>query len=370
MIGVPMNDLGFDGIIGQVATVTMLKERIASEKYSPLLLAGPEGAGKLTLARLYAKAILCHSADKPCGICAGCRSVNEHGSLRYIELQARQHNSHRAVREQLQKLSAAVTEPIVLVVREPECLSAPVSDGMLKTLEVSGLKVFVFLAADIMAVSATIRSRCVIRELASSHFDVVYEDLTSICAERGIVYEKRAIEILSRLSDGWIGRARNNLERAINAGPLSVAEILSAFDLARGDDIADCWLALLRGHHEEAYELSLCLGPDCASRANVMLSFVRSFFYGYVIGDKSLNIASTLLTEGVNDDAWESIKREWLRLAEAQSVTLSVSVRRTMTFWSETGNEGLWTPIFQHFSEACLARASAIQPPELNLSIT
>lgn len=355
-----MIDVGFEGIIGQVATVSMLKELAASEKYAPLMLAGPEGAGKLTLARLYAKAILCCATDKPCGVCGDCLGVNEHGSLRYIELQARKHNCHRAVREQLKKLSSAVYEPIVLVVREPECLSASVSDRMLKTLEVSGLRVFVFLTADIMAVSATIRSRCIIRELAPSPFEVVYEDLISICAERGIIYEKCAIEILSKLSEGWIGRARKNLERAVIAGPLSVAEILSAFDLARGEDIADCWLALLRGHHEEAYELSLRLGPDCASRANVMLSFVRAFFYGYVMGDQKLNIAPALLTEGVHAGAWQSVKREWLRLAEAQSVTLSASVRSAMTFWSETSDEGLWAPIFQRFSEACLATGPAI----------
>ena len=349
-----MSEGGFEAIIGQGATVSLLKERAAAEKYTPLMLVGPEGAGKLTLARLYAQAILCNAARKPCGVCDDCRGVNEHGSLRYIELQARKHNSHRAVREQLEKLSFAFSEPVVLVVRDPEVLSASVSDRMLKTLEAFNLRVFVFLAADIMVVSATIKSRCIVRELVPAPIEVICDDLISICLERSIAYEKRAIEALSMLSDGWVGRARNNLERAIIAGPLSLAHVLSIFDLPRGEDIADCWLALLRGRNEEAYQLSLSLGSDCASRANVMLAFVRAFYFSYVIGDKTLNIAPVLLTEGVSADAWESVKYEWLRLAEAQSVTLGASVRSALTFWSEASNEGLWAPIFQRFGEVCL----------------
>lgn len=355
-----MSEAGFEGIVGQESTVSMLKARAASEKYAPLMLVGPEGAGKLTLARLYAQAILCSAAVKPCGVCDGCHGVNEHGSLRYIELKARDHNSHRAVREQLKKLSFAFSEPVVLVVRDPEFLPASVSDRMLKTLEAFNLRVFVFLAVDIMAVSATIRSRCVVRELAPTPIDVICDDLISICVERDIAYEKRAIEVLSMLSDGWVGCARNNLERAIIAGPLSLAHVLRAFGLPLGEDIANCWLALIRGRNEEAYRLSLHLGPDCASRANLMLSFVRAFYFGYVVGDQTLNVAPALLTEGVSADAWESVKSEWLRAAEAQSVTLGASVRSALTFWSEASNEGLWAPVFHRFGEVCLAKEVAV----------
>lgn len=83
---VPIRSLGvrqppelvrFDDVVGQSHVVDEMKSRILSFRNDqPLLLIGPRGAGRRSLARLYARALLCEDrADDevdPCGRCSQC----------------------------------------------------------------------------------------------------------------------------------------------------------------------------------------------------------------------------------------------------------------------------------------------------------
>jgi DNA polymerase-3 subunit delta' len=61
---------------GNSATVTRLEHLIASGRMPhAILLAGESGTGKSALARLLAEAAVCKNANKPCGICAGCKKA-------------------------------------------------------------------------------------------------------------------------------------------------------------------------------------------------------------------------------------------------------------------------------------------------------
>ena len=65
----------FAAVIGQKHLVQELRERFQSGQHDrPLLLVGPVGSGKRTIARLYAKALLCEdrSEMEPRGCCQSC----------------------------------------------------------------------------------------------------------------------------------------------------------------------------------------------------------------------------------------------------------------------------------------------------------
>jgi DNA polymerase-3 subunit delta' len=71
--------VGFQDFLGNPATVTHLRESIRAERFpQSLILAGPRGAGKYTLALMLAKAVNClqptESDGLPdfCGACANC----------------------------------------------------------------------------------------------------------------------------------------------------------------------------------------------------------------------------------------------------------------------------------------------------------
>jgi DNA polymerase III, delta subunit len=79
----------FAAVMGQKHLIQELRERFESGRHDrPLLLAGPEGSGKRTIARLYAKALLCEanrSDMEPCGRCPPCAAFKEGANLGYIE---------------------------------------------------------------------------------------------------------------------------------------------------------------------------------------------------------------------------------------------------------------------------------------------
>ena len=74
--------VGFDQFVGNEATVRHLREAIAGERMPPaLILAGPRGAGKYTLALMLAQTMAC--LQKPatdglpdfCGVCSNCTRI-------------------------------------------------------------------------------------------------------------------------------------------------------------------------------------------------------------------------------------------------------------------------------------------------------
>jgi len=72
----------FDAVLGNRHAVTLLREALVAGRLPhAILLHGPAGVGKATVARLLAGAILCLKGPEqgPCGKCAGCLKL-EHGN--------------------------------------------------------------------------------------------------------------------------------------------------------------------------------------------------------------------------------------------------------------------------------------------------
>jgi DNA polymerase III subunit delta' len=80
--------VGFNEFLGNTATVTRLRESIAAERFPhSMILAGPRGAGKYTLALMLAKAVNClnptESESLPdfCGQCSNCTRIADSANL-------------------------------------------------------------------------------------------------------------------------------------------------------------------------------------------------------------------------------------------------------------------------------------------------
>ncbi len=80
--------MGFQDFLGNAATVTHLRESIAAERFPhSMILAGPKGAGKYTLALMLAQAMNCQNQAQSdglpdfCGVCRNCERIADAASL-------------------------------------------------------------------------------------------------------------------------------------------------------------------------------------------------------------------------------------------------------------------------------------------------
>jgi DNA polymerase III subunit delta' len=116
--------VGFDQFLGNAATVTHLRESIRAGRFPhSLILAGPRGAGKYTLALMLAQAVNCLEKSESdglpdfCGRCANCTRIAAAANLEERVAQA------VAARDELRETDKRETR--ILVQTHPDVLVIP-----------------------------------------------------------------------------------------------------------------------------------------------------------------------------------------------------------------------------------------------------
>ena len=116
--------MGFQDFLGNAATVTHLRESIRAERFpQSLILAGPRGAGKYTLALMLAQAVNClqptESDGLPdfCGVCANCTRTALSANLEALVAEAVE------AREQMRDTDKRETR--ILIQTHPDVLVIP-----------------------------------------------------------------------------------------------------------------------------------------------------------------------------------------------------------------------------------------------------
>ncbi|MDE3162576.1 MAG: DNA polymerase III subunit delta' [Acidobacteriota bacterium] len=238
--------MSFTEFLGNAATVTRLRESVRAGRFpQALILAGPKGAGKYTLALMLARAMNClehaESDGLPdlCGRCANCERIGEAANLeeRVAEAVAAREEMRDADKRETRILIQ--THPDVLIVppdppqlliklgqvrhvihaayyRPPaeahRAITIFTSSGFMKEAANSLLKVLeepppntslILLTENPQELLPTIRSRAVIHRLGA----LPAAQLETLLGERRKDLKPQERALVARLAEGAVGRA-------------------------------------------------------------------------------------------------------------------------------------------------------------------
>ncbi len=205
---------------GHDAAATAIRSMIAGTPPHAIVITGPAGVGKTTLALDLAAGLLCDAADpadRPCRECRGCRLVERgsHADLHrlapagagnQIRIGARDEPEPGTVRRLISDLALLPVEggARVALVEKADRLNEDAQSALLKTLEEPPTGVTIILCADQEdQLLPTVRSRCVRLRLGP----VAIREIETILADAGVADPPTAAR-LARLSGGRPGIAR------------------------------------------------------------------------------------------------------------------------------------------------------------------
>ena len=150
------------------------------------ILEGAKGVGKLSVAKNFAKMLLCESEDKICGTCRSCQMIDQEGHVNVYVIRKEGNNIKK---EQIQTLQsefskmAAEDSAKIYIIEDADKMSVSAANSLLKFLEEPMKNTYALLLTENkQMLLPTIRSRAVVLSFKS----LSQEELINQYVEAGI----------------------------------------------------------------------------------------------------------------------------------------------------------------------------------------
>ena len=212
--------LDFKSVSGQEHVTRTLANAIKRDKIPhAILLTGPRGVGKTSIARIFSKAINCEKGPiaDPCLKCVNCEEITQGRSLAVQEIDGASHNSVDNVRELIdtfRSLPAPGYKYKIYIIDEVHMLSTAAFNALLKSLEEPPAHtIFILATTEVHKIPDTVISRCQRHDLRALTISEVCDQLDKITRVEKIKIDSEAVRMIARLSEGSMRDAQSLLDR-------------------------------------------------------------------------------------------------------------------------------------------------------------
>ena len=256
--------MGFEGLLGNRRLKDNLTAGASRGKLAHFyLIAGPEGSGKKTLARLLGAAAICQEeGQKPCLRCNACRKVMADTHPDFITVADPEHKTVpvRMVRDYREDIFIRPNEAEKKVYMFPQELGLEGYNALLKVFEEPpSYGVFLMLTENMEKILPTVRSRCREITLQPLDGDILRQELNRLYPHEDEATITAAIE----RSGGYLGQAKalmeagdegdpvtdSFLECFISRDPVALLEVLVPMEKWKRDQLLTTlkqWLELMQ----------------------------------------------------------------------------------------------------------------------------
>lgn len=214
----------FKEVVGQKYVIKAISNSLKLNKiHHAWILYGTRGIGKTTIARILAKCLNCQKKINitPCQKCNSCHEIDKNFNPDLIEIDAASKTKVEDIKEILEN---AKYPPIkerfkIYLIDEIHMLSRYSFNSLLKTLEEPPKHVkFILATTNIEKLPKTIISRCIRLNLNTISKKKIIQKIKYILKKENILFEKKALELISTAADGSMRDALNLTEQIISIG--------------------------------------------------------------------------------------------------------------------------------------------------------
>ena len=277
----------FEDVTGQEVLTRTLQNSLENDRlHHAYLFSGARGVGKTTTARLVARGLNCHKAQKPTAhpcapidekACPSCREIAEGRSMDVLEIDAASNTGVDNVREVI--IGSVAIAPArdrykVFIIDEVHMLSGPAFNALLKTIEEPPPRVvFIMATTDAHKVPETISSRCQLFEFRTIATAKIADRLRLIADAEEISIPDEAIREIARAGDGSMRDAQSAFDQVISfAGKkIKTEDVEKGLGLAGADVLARVMKGIAENNPAEA----LAIVDDVVMRGHNLRNFLR-----------------------------------------------------------------------------------------------